>query len=166
MKYSSVLLAGLLLASQAHATPIQNLDPVGSATLKVLFWTIYDSRLYTPDGQFDGIEPGLALELDYRRDIKAEELIQRTREEWRKLGLSHAEQSAWLERLATLWPDIREGDELILEVGDSLNSRFYFNGELIGELADADFTEQFLSIWLSERSSYPKLRNQLVGLRN
>ena len=166
MKYFSVLLAGLLLASQAHSTPIQNLDRVGSATLKVWFWTIYDSRLYSPDGRFDGIEPGLALELDYKRDIKAAELIQRTREEWKKLGLSHADQDAWLDRLAALWPDIRDGDELVLEVGENLNSRFYYNGELIGELADAKFTEQFLAIWLSERSSYPRLRDQLVGLRN
>lgn len=159
-----MLLAGLLLASQAHTTPLQDLDRVGSATLKVWFWTIYDSRLYSPDGRFDGIEPGLALELDYKRDIDAGELIQRTREEWQQLDLSHEEQEAWLDKLASLWPDIQKGDELVLYVGGNLGSRFYYNGEAIGEITDAEFTRQFLAIWLSEKSSYPRLRNQLVGL--
>jgi len=164
LKVFSALLAGLLLTSQANSTPIQELDRVGSATLKVWFWTIYDSRLYTPDGDFEGIEPGLALELDYRRDIKTGELIKRTRSEWQKLELYEDGQEAWLEQLAALWPDIRDGDELVLHVGDDLASRFYYNGEQIGEIANAEFTRQFLAIWLSEKSSYPKLRDQLVGL--
>lgn len=166
MKYASaaiVLLASLLQNGQALATPIQELDRVGSATLKVFFFTIYDSRLYSPDGVFDGIEPGLALELDYKRNIESEALIERTRKEWRKLGLSNEAQESWLEELASLWPDIRDGDELILHVGENLSSRFYYNGELIGEIAEAAFTRQFLAIWLSEESSYPDLRDQLVG---
>ncbi len=164
--FATALLASLLLASQAYATPVQNLDRVGSATLKVWFWTIYDSRLYSPDGRFDGIEPGLALELDYRRDIRTDELIKRTRQEWQKLDLNHEKQEAWLDQLAALWPNIQEGDELVLHVGDKLSSKFYYNGEPIGEISDAEFTNQFLAIWLSEKSSYPKLRDQLVGLAN
>lgn len=164
MKYLSALLASLVLASQAHSTPVQDLDRVGSATLKVWFWTIYDSRLYSPDGQFDGIEPGLALELDYKRDIATDELISRTRKEWQKLDLYHEGQEGWLEQLARLWPAIQEGDELVLHVGNELGSSFYYNGEAIGEITDAEFTRQFLAIWLSEKSSYPKLRDQLVGL--
>lgn len=158
-----LLLLSLLVSSTVFAKPTAGLEPVGSATLKVLFWTIYDSKLYAPDGEFDGVEPGLVLEITYRRAINSKDLVQRTEKEWRNLNLKNANQAVWLARLRTLWPDVNDGDSLILEVGDGLASRFYANNEFLGTLEDPEFTRQFLAIWLSRNSSYPDLRNQLVG---
>ncbi|MEQ8312800.1 MAG: chalcone isomerase family protein [Gammaproteobacteria bacterium] len=161
-----VLLCTLSLQPVNAADPTENLDPVGSATLKVLFWTIYDSYLYSPDGQYDGIEPNLVLQIDYRRDISRENLINRTREEWQKLGLYDSDSEGWLNTLSGIFPNLEKGDQLLLRVNQSLGSEFYFNERPIGGIDDPTFTEDFLSIWLSEDSSYPKQRDRLVGQRS
>ena len=155
--------AVLCLPPTAFASPVDDLQKVGSARLKVLLWTIYDSTLYSPDGNYERVEPDLALELTYRREIAAQELIERTAQEWQNLGLDSREQASWLEQLKTLWPDVRPGDTLTLRVDAQLGSRFYFNDQFIGELEDADFTRRFLAIWLDSNSRYPRQRAELLG---
>mgnify|MGYP001040312649 CR=1 FL=1 len=165
MRWLNALILSLsfVCTSGLQASPVENLRPVGQASLKVMFWTIYDSRLFTPDGQFQGVEPDLALRITYRRDIAAEALVNRTRKEWRKLDQYEQQHEQWLARLEEIWPDVQEDDDVTLRVDAELGSRFYLNGQFIGAIEDAQFTRQFLSIWLSEQSSYPDLREQLVG---
>ena len=69
----------------------------------------------------------------------------------------------WLTQLDKILPDVERGDVLVLRVSNSLASLFFFNNSLIGTIEDQDFTKDFLALWLSERSSYPKLRNKLVN---
>jgi hypothetical protein len=160
----SCLILTLLLATTSSANVTAELNQVGNATLKVMFWTIYDSYLFSKDGVYRGVEPELALRIDYRRNIKQDDLIDRTRKEWRKQGVYVDSSETWLQQLDTFWPDIKRGDQIVLRVNAELASEFFFNGELIGSVVDPMFTRRFLSIWLSEKSSYPHLRNQLVGL--
>ena len=65
----------------------------------------------------------------------------------------------------TLWPNIEEGDTLLLKVEET-KSTFYHNGELRGEITDQYFGPMFLAIWLSENTSQPELRTQLIGQLN
>ena len=160
----SCLILTLMLATTSSANVTAELNQVGNATLKVMFWTIYDSYLFSKDGVYRGVEPELALRIDYRRNIKKDDLIDRTRKEWRKQGVYVDSSETWLQQLDTFWPDIKRGDQIVLRVNAELASEFFFNGELIGSVVDPIFTQRFLSIWLSEKSSYPHLRNQLVGL--
>jgi len=139
------------------------LQKVGEARLRVLFWSIYDSRLYTPSGDYDTGERPLRLEIEYLRDIRAEALVDRTEKEWRKMGLRHPDQNAWLERLETLWPDIEDGDVLTLDVNRDEEASFAHNGRPLGTIGAEGFARQFLAIWLSEDSSRPQLRAELVG---
>ncbi len=159
----SISLICLLFSFSALANPIQNLDKVGSAKLRVLLWNIYESALYTPTGEFKGIAPGLALEIEYRRNISKRAFIDYTREEWQKQSLYKDQSELWLASLNDIFPSVKKGDSLVLRVNDSMASEFYFNDEFIGQITNANFTEEFLAIWLSEQSSYPDLRNQLVG---
>ena len=145
------------------ACPVEELKSVGSATLKVFFWTIYSSTLYTADGSYSGIEPDLALQIVYRRSISKNELLDRTEKEWQKSFPSHKSQQIWLSRLEKIWPDVQRDDVIVLRVNRNFDSDFYFNDEFIGAIEDREFTEQFLSLWLSDKSSYPKIRNILIG---
>ena len=43
------------------------------------------------------------------------------------------------------------------------SARFFFNGVLRGEVADAEFTRLFFGIWLSPNTSEPALRKQLLS---
>jgi len=155
----------LLLSGSLTANPIADLEQVGSATLKVYFWTVYNSSLYSQDGKFSGVNPYLALEIEYRRDISNAQLISRTAEEWEKQNIFGNDSEQWLKDLREFWPDIKKGDVIVLRVNPDLASEFYLNAELIGTIADKRFTNDFLAIWLSENTSYPKLRDRLVGLQ-
>ena len=164
MKRFSGVIFSICLAGLVTADPVKELDQVGTATLRVLFWTIYNSTLYSIDGEFRGIEPGIALELTYRRRITTATLIDWTRREWQKQSLFGEQSEEWLEILSSIWSDVKRGDVLVLKVSSDLSSEFYKNDELIGSLTDPVFTTNFLSIFISEKSSYPKLRARLVGI--
>lgn len=163
MQRLNLCLICLLFTFPAWANPTQNLDKVGSAKLRVFLWNIYESALYTPSGEFEGIVPGLALEIEYQRNISKRAFIDYTREEWQKQSLYSDQSELWLAQLKNIFPSVRKEDSLVLRVNDAMASEFYFNEEFIGQIANANFTREFLAIWLSEQSSYPDLRNQLIG---
>lgn len=147
------------------ANPISDLKKVGEAKLKVLFWNVYNSSLYTTSGQYRPDSFPQALRIEYLRDIEAEDLLESTQEEWEKLGLSPETFTPWLAQLADIFPNISEDDILLLTVEGGQKSTFFYNGKIIGEVTDPGFGESFLRIWLDENSSYPKLRNKLIGLK-
>jgi hypothetical protein len=168
-------LAWVLAASgAAHADPLRMANPdglhsstplqkVGEARLRVMLWSIYTSRLYTPSGVYREGERPLRLEIEYLRDIPADALVSRTGDEWAAMGRAHPHQDAWLQRLDDLWPDIRERDVLTLEINEHNESVFLHNGEPLGLIEDPEFGQQFIDIWLSEDCTRPALREALLG---
>jgi hypothetical protein len=166
--FSTFLITVLLCitnAGGALGSPTEILQPIGSTTLKVFFWTIYDSTLFSDDGEYRGIEPGLALKIDYRRSVRREQLIKTTRDQWQELDLYDPDASEeWLQELAELWPDIQRDDSITLYVEADLSATFFYNDKALGQVNDPRFTQSFLAIWLAENSTFPKLRNQLIGL--
>lgn len=148
----------------ATATPpAENLQLVGEARLNVMFWSVYDSRLYTENGRYENAQRPLRLEIQYLRDFAAQALVEQTGEEWDHLQLSHERRDQWLEQLTTLWPDVGKNDVIALEIDTANRSTFYFNGEKLGVIDDADFGEHFVAIWLSPDTSRPALREALIG---
>ena len=78
-------------------------------------------------------------------------------------AVSETQSAPWLAAMGKLFPDVQAGDRLTGLQQPGQAARFYFNGVLRGEVADADFTRLFFGIWLSSRTSEPKLRAQLLG---
>ncbi len=161
MNRFSLCLLALLLGGNAQA---EQLQLVGQARLEVLFWSIYDSRLYTTDGRYSEGQRPLRLELEYLRDIEAADLVEQTRNEWQHLQLRADEKELWLQELARLWPDVREDDVLALEMSESGRSTFLLNGKPLGSIDDPQFGPSFLAIWLSPDTSRPELRRSLIGM--
>ena len=160
----SLLISALQSFAAELADPLENLQLVGEGRLRVLFWRIYDSSFYSESGSYNGIEPGTALKIEYRRAIKVGEIINRTREEWEKMNILSDESEKWLAQLGEFLPSVVKGDVIVLKVDDTLGSIFYYNFEPIGQIRNPQFTKDFLSIWLSDKSSFPKLQRQLIGL--
>lgn len=155
-----VILAPLAMAS----SPVATLKPVGSASLRWGFLPIYESTLYTPDGRYEDIQPGVALTILYRRNIRVTQLIDTTRDQWRRMDLYRAQDSdRWLETLTGLWRDVRKGDTLTLVVNSALGADFYLNDVRLGGIPDAAFTRDFLAIWLSPETRFPDHRARLLG---
>ncbi len=148
------------VVSRADNVPLKL---VGEARLQVLFWSIYDSRLYTADGTYEAGERPVRLEIQYLRNVDADDLVARTAQEWEQQGIRHERQAQWLEAMSGLWPDIRENDTLALELDANNRSVFFHNGQRLGDVEDPDFGQHFLDIWLSPETSRPELRLALIG---
>ncbi|WP_113905766.1 chalcone isomerase family protein [Aliidiomarina celeris] len=142
----------------------QKVERVGETRLRVMFFKVYDALLATNTGDFPNYQT-LALELNYLRNIKADTLVDTTADEWKKQGIEvTAEHEQWLTTLRSIWPDVQEGDCLVALHERSQGLRFYnANGEL-GIIESDTFAEDFLAIWLGEKSSFEKNRDQLLGV--
>lgn len=163
MKTFASMLLALLVSGAVQAGETQ-LRLVGEARLEVMFWSIYESRLYSADGGYSEGQRPLRLELQYLRDIEAADLVEHTSNEWQHLQLRSDNKAVWLEQLARMWPDVREDDVLALEIGESGRSTFLLNGEALGSISDPEFGPSFLAIWLSPATSRPELRRNLIGM--
>ena len=155
--------ATLVYASTTRNAALEGLDLVGEARMQVLFWNIYDARLYAPDGNFDA-DASFALSLTYLRDLQGEKIAERSVQEMRKQGFSDERTLArWYEELALMIPDVGDGNEIVGVADAEGSTQFYFDGELIGAFDEPEFTKAFFAIWLDERTSEPQFRAQLLG---
>jgi hypothetical protein len=170
MKMSAILLSGLLLLGSlasitANATEQSTLQKCGEAKLTVLFWDVYESALFTPNGSYSPDTRPFRLDIRYLRDISASDLIKQTAKEWRAQGLADPAQDAWLQKLGEIWPDVATGDTLALLVDEKSYSQFTMNGVEIGRIDNPSFSDAFAGIWLSDATTRPALRNALIGAR-
>jgi hypothetical protein len=150
------ILCMLSFSGVTMANSLVGLKKVGEAKLKVFFWDVYNSSLYNQTGEYQVEKFPQVLKIDYLRDIDAADLIERTQDEWKKLGIEQTVYEPWLPLLTNIFPNIKKGDTLLLSVNENLDSEFFFNGQTIGK--------SFLRIWLDVNCSYPKVREQLIGL--
>ena len=173
---SSTLLFVLLLGTLATTALAKSTDvtltyiepnwqTVGTAKLKVLFFEVYESSLYTPTGQYAGFNDTVRLDIRYLRDFAAAALLKQTAKEWQKLDMTNADINQWLPQLANIWPDVSQNDVLSARRIHPSKLDFYFNEQLIGSINDHQLADAFLAIWLSPNTSEPDLRKQLIGMK-
>ena len=158
-----LLVLTVILCSKAGAS-VGTLQMVGQARLEFMLWPIYDSRLYSTDGNYQEGQLPLRLDIQYLRDVDAENLVKHTQSEWQRQGLSHGGAQLWLATLSRLLPSVRQNDVLTLVVDEQGSSAFSVNGEPLGSIDDPHFGQHFLAIWLSPNTSRPELRQALLGL--
>ena len=160
----AIALVILLLALAATAQEA-SLQLVGEARLKILFWSVYDSRLYTADGRYEEGQRPVRLDIEYLREVDADDLVARTAREWQRQSIPQQVKQQWLQQLAQIWPDVSTNDVLSLRVDAHQRSTFYLNGEPLGTIEESSFGQHFLGIWLSPKTSHPDLRLALIGQR-
>ena len=169
MKMTSILISALLLlgslTADVGAAEQLTLQKCGEAKLRVLFWDVYESALFTPNGSYSPDTRPFRLDIRYLRDISARDLITQTEKEWLAQGLADPEQEAWLQKLGEIWPDVETGDTLALLVDENGHSQFTMNGLEIGRIDHPGFSSAFSGIWLAETTTRPALRNALIGAR-
>jgi len=161
----TLLLLTLCLAPSLVMAQHAELELVGEARLKVLFWPVYNSSLYSANGTYSEAQRPVRFEIQYLRDIDAQELVEHTGNEWQQQRIPIQQQQPWLQALSELWPDVAKNDVLTLYIDEQNKSTFYRNGAVLGSIDDAQFGQSFLDIWLSTDTSRPQLRQSLLGLR-
>ncbi|MFU8821460.1 MAG: chalcone isomerase family protein [Gammaproteobacteria bacterium] len=166
------LVSGIAAAWAVPAAPLDDLVEVGGGELRWFGIEVYEARLLTGGGQYDGMAASgpQALEITYRRNISREQLVRTTEREWsrlsRELGLdSQIPVSGWLNELGAIWPDVVPGDRIIALVEPAGQTRFYGNESLLGSVEDPRFGPAFLGIWLHPETRAADLRARLIGER-
>ncbi|GLR04041.1 hypothetical protein GCM10007906_16280 [Vibrio hyugaensis] len=150
----------------------QQWQTVGEAQLTWFVFDVYKSTLKAPDGQYlvsNDISPHpFALEINYQRDISKQQLLDVTDEQWQKLGFTQAYRQAWISEFDTMFPNIKKGDELTYLTDGKTGQLIYRQAgskpyQIVGYVKDEGLNDAFLSIWLSPKTEFPKLRKQLIG---
>ena len=138
---------------------------IGESRLKVLFWNIYDAKLYAPEGEFSN-QGAYALSLTYLRDFEGESIASRSIDEMRDQGFKDEVKLAeWFELMKSIFPDVKENQNITGVRSQDGQSHFYMDGEKLGTINDVEFSNMFFGIWLNEETSQPKMRNQLLGMK-
>jgi len=138
----------------------------GSGRLSYFGLRIYESRLWVSEGfRADAFEKHpFAIEIEYLRAFSGRQIAERSLTEMQRIGSLPLEQrSTWLAALQRMIPDVAQGDRLtgVHRPGEAL--RLFLNGKPLGEWLDAGFAQAFFGIWLSPRTSEPRLRLAMLG---
>jgi hypothetical protein len=161
--FKTLLFATLLFAPSLFAIQTSQLTKYGEGEMKVLFWHLYKAELFGSKTRYSFDDTKLALKITYYRDIDKEDLIEATADQWQHIGVTHQNIPKWLDELATIWPNIKKNDMLIVTRNEDNSASFFNHQGLLGTVNDPDFGDAFLNIWLSEKTTRPKLRAKLVG---
>jgi Chalcone isomerase-like len=142
----------------------------GNATMRFFGLKVYDVTLFSKAGAALAAKPYEAnahpfvLELIYDIGLKGAAISERSVQEMRKQGhKDDALLQKWQTQMTQVFPDIKSGDVLIGVAIPGKEARFYNRTKLIGTIADSEFVAAFFDIWLSPKSSEPKLREKLIG---
>ncbi len=136
---------------------------VGSSRLRVAFFKVFNSKLFTKTGQWDDPHHSFRFELTYQRNISGSFLAKQTAKEWDHLEFEDPRRSEWEAAVLAMWPDVQKGDNIAFDVDEQGVSRFFYNGTWVGSVEDPDFASAFIAIWLSPKTSRPAHREGLLA---
>ena len=136
---------------------------VGSGILKVFFMDIYKVRLYSDSGHYSS-KADFILEFEYLKPVSKETIIDASIKELSRLTDVTSKQKE-------LWSKILNKGIVDMGAGETASVSFLKSGKIIFESPDGlpmsfdapKFTHQFASIWLGEKTSFPRLRKDLLG---
>lgn len=154
-------------ATEDTPKPMDEFPVIGTYDLTWFAIDVYRVQLLAKQIPFvfdvDGVNAPFELRIHYQIDIKSKKLVDETRTQWQALKLDGPQSEVWLNQLGAMWPNLKEGDELILSVTEDGHAHFFFNKAFIGEVADPLFGSSFAAIWLHENAEYPKMRAALLS---
>ncbi len=155
------MLVKLLFIFNAWASecPHTTLQKEAQAAFKVWGFHIYDIT-YSYNETYP--LPPYQLKLEYKREIAGAKIVEATEKEIKKLGGPVQKLTVWIEQLKKIIPDVKSGDALVGFVGKDKKSLFCLGGRFLGQVDDPEFADYFFGIWLSEKTSEPRLRKALL----
>ena len=142
---------------------------VGKTRLTVWGFQVYDAKLWAQAGfkpEDFGRQP-FALELAYLRDFASKDIAERSITEMRRSATVSDEQAAaWITQMQRVIPNIKKGDRIMGVHRPGTGATFLVNGKAAGDIRDAEFARLFFGIWLSTKTSEPKMRSALIAGAN
>jgi hypothetical protein len=151
----------------AVAAMVPDVTVRGGGSLTFFGLHIYDAYLYAPADHGAGWSSSnpFAMQLVYRRHLVGAKIAERSIEEITKLGYGTRQQRMkWEQEMRRIFPDVNAGDRLVGVNVPQQGVHYFYNGNAIGAIEDAEFAKAFFSMWLDPRTSEPALRKDLLGV--
>jgi hypothetical protein len=151
------------------ASNLPSAAPVGKGRLIYFGFDVYDAKLWVaPDFKSSTFgSHKIALELQYLRNFTAQAISKSSLKEMQAIEPVPEQKAAiWINKLQEALPNIKKSDRLMGIYDPSTGVTFWLNGKRISEIRDTEFASQFFAIWLSPKTSQPKLRLSLLGSGN
>ena len=123
---------------------------------------IYDARLWVGDAGYVKDAP-FALELRYARALSGIRIAEASADQIAKTGGgSSAQRATWLNQMRAVFPNVKEGSRVtgVFLPGGAV--RFHLDGAVLGTISEPGFAQAFAGIWLSPRTTAPRLREALL----
>jgi hypothetical protein len=163
-QYIVVLIIFFTLSLPVKASLTTPLKKVGEGDMSWMFIDIYRATLFTEKGTYQASNYPQALSITYLKNINKNKLLDATKDQWLLQNFDAVKVEHWLKTLSQIWPDIQTNDTLLFYVSENKQGTFYYNERQIGSISDRELSVAFLAIWLSDKTSQPKLRRQLLGI--
>ncbi|MEO6017824.1 MAG: chalcone isomerase family protein [Polaromonas sp.] len=158
------------MAPEDQRPEIRDLMPqyrlVGKGRLTFWGFQVYDARLWAlPGFSADKLNTQpFALELAYLRGFENKAVAERSISEMRRSATIGEEQAnAWIAEMVRVLPNTKAGDRVTGVHRPGTGALFLLNGKPTGEIRDREFARLFFGIWLSPKTSEPKLRGALLA---
>ncbi len=137
------------------------LQRYGSGELRRFGFLIYEAQLWGVSNATNPVQPPMALQLTYKREIAGKKIVEASVDQMRALGANESQLDAWAAAMSGIFPDVKPGDQLV-GIYRPGSATFIYNNREIGEVRDPDFARLFFGIWLDPRTSEPRLREKLL----
>ena len=136
----------------------------GKADLRWVGLLIYTAELWTV-GQEDLYQKDLMLSIKYHRKLDSSDIVERSVEEMIYVGVHADAANALRPKLAKIIPNVDEHTTINVVYRPKQGIVFYRNGQtLLGQIDSEIEGRNFLDIWLSPKTSQPKLRLKMLGI--
>lgn len=137
---------------------------LGSHNLKVWGLKIYNIQLLSDTKKFS-YQNKFAIVINYQRDFAKKNLIQKSLEEISRINnIEDANLvKTYQKKLEEIFLDVKKGDRKTAFFDPKKGVKLYFNAKFVGEINDLVFAKKFIDIWLSDKSSYPKMTQDILG---
>ena len=137
---------------------------LGAHNLKVWGFKIYNIQLLSETKKFS-YQNKLALVINYQRDFAKNDLIKKSLEEISRINDINDKEllKTYQNKLEEIFFEVKEGDRKTAFFDPKKGVKLYFNGKFVGEIKDLIFAKRFIDIWLSDKSSYPKMTQDILG---
>lgn len=138
---------------------------IGKYHLKVFGFNIYQIALISDHKEFS-YKNKVAILINYERAFAKNKLLDKSIEEIKRINNIKDESllSDYRQKLSQIFCDVRKGDRKLAFFDPQSGLKLYFNGSLMGQINDKILSQRFIDIWLSDKSSYPKMTANILGI--
>ena len=137
-------------------------QPVGNAEYTWGPFHVYTVGLYSETGSYEKNERPLMFSIKYEKPVEGKNFAIALTKEMESQNLSKDDTTAWLKKMQEIFPDFSPSDILnFVALADK--GYFVLNDTVLDHEFDQKFTQAFIDVWLSDKSSFIKLQPQLLG---